>query len=361
MQTLLAPRQSNAHASAQPREQRKAKDLMRLVAERTRRFDFTEWFWGDPIAFDGLLDTAELNGETRYADFVERYLRRWCEKGKVRWLDVNCPGYALNRLYALSKDQLYLDMTLKLADHLYNKVPKSLEPECHIYQPDRVTHRNFAWVDSIYHVPPYFCSLAEITNDPNYYDWAMYVMDTHVHCLLDEKTMLFPQGRDLANDLVRGYGWGRGMGWGYLGIIDTYALLPETHPGRKTLEDLVQKMSPVLLGYQHYTGAWRNLVHDQESPLEASTAAMLGAAFEKGVRLGLLGNEYEEAAERAWTYTKHHIDEKGGFFNVSACSWAAASPGDDTDLYKLFYTEVNVWGQGGALRAAGERILANKD
>ena len=40
-----------------------------------------------------------------------------------------------------------------------------------------------------------------------------------------------------------------------------------------------------------------------------------------------------------------------------ACDAIAA---DDVDVYKRFYTEVNVWGQGAAMRAAAERILSDK-
>ena len=41
-------------------EERTAATLLRLLAERTLRYDFTVWFWGDAIAVDGLLDAAEL-------------------------------------------------------------------------------------------------------------------------------------------------------------------------------------------------------------------------------------------------------------------------------------------------------------
>jgi unsaturated rhamnogalacturonyl hydrolase len=332
--------------------------MLRRVADRTRRFDFTVWFWGDPVAFDGLLEATALLGEPRYAEHAEKYLRPWCEGGVVTWVDVNCPGHALTRLFELTGRELYLHGAERLADHLHNRVPRSLEPECPIYQPDRATHRNYAWVDTIYHLPPFFCNLAKVTGNPKYYDQGMYVMRTHVNSLLDRGSLLFPQGCDLATGLQRGYGWGRGMGWAYLGIIDTYALLPANYEERRWLRELFLQLSIIVLGYQHYTGAWRNLIHDPESPLEASTAALLGAAFEKGVRLGLLGDEYKKAANRAWGYVTHHIDEHGGFFNVSACSWAEATPADDTDLYKRFYTEVNVWGQGSAMRAAAERVLA---
>src|SRR5262245_58579865 len=144
--------------------------LLGLLADRTRRFDFTVWFWGDPIAFDGLMDATELTGEERFAAHAEKYLRRWSDIGQIYGVDINCPGYALTRLYRRTGEARFLDMAERLADYLHNKIPRSLDPECPIYQPERANHRNYAWVDTLYHLPSYFCYLAQVTGNAAYYD-----------------------------------------------------------------------------------------------------------------------------------------------------------------------------------------------
>jgi len=48
----------------------------------------------------------------------------------------------------------------------------------------------------------------------------------------------------------------------------------------------------------------------------------------------------------------------GGAFGTSAATWAASAPVEDLALYKSAPTEVNVWGQGAALRFAAERMRA---
>ena len=72
----------------------------------------------------------------------------------------------------------------------------------------------------------------------------------------------------------------------------------------------------------------------------------------------MLGEEYAEAAERAWRATLSRIDDTGSFYGVSACTYAAVTPENDAALYHTLPTEVNVWGQGSALRFAAERIRA---
>jgi unsaturated rhamnogalacturonyl hydrolase len=335
-----------------------ASELLRRAAERTMRFDFTEWFWGDPIALDGLLEASALLRDQRFADRAASFARPWCARGVVDWNDANAPGRAFNDLYRRTGDPVYLEGSLRLADHLMHRVPRSYDPECPIYTPDRVTHRTYAWVDSIYHVPPYFADLAELTGDDAYRRHALYVLDAHVDCLLDEATGLFPQGRDLSSDVIKGLGWGRGMAWAYVGIVDTLDLL-EDGPERERLVDLFRRLTDVLLPLQTDSGAWRNLVQDEQAPIEGSTAALIGAGLEKGCRLGILGPEARTGAERAWDHVLENIDGQGGLPNVSACSWVANNPGDDRDVYRSFGVEVNVWGQGSLLRACTERILAS--
>jgi unsaturated rhamnogalacturonyl hydrolase len=331
-------------------------DLLRRAAERTMRFDFTEWFWGDPIAVEGLLEAAVLLGDDRFQDRASAFARPWCERGTVHWNDANAPGRAFNDLYRRTGDRVYLDGSLRLADHLINRVPRSLEPECPIYTPDRVTHRAYAWVDSIYHVPPYFADLARLTGDGAYLEHALYVLDAHVACLLDEATGLFSQGRDLASDVTKGLGWGRGMAWAYGGIVDTLEMLDQG-ADRERLTALLRRLTDVLLPLQTSSGAWRNLVQDGQAPVEGSTAALIGAGLEKGLRLGVLDESARPAIERAWEHVLAHVDGEGGLFDVSACSWVANNPGDDRDVYRAIGFEVNVWGQGALLRACAERLL----
>ena len=95
---------------------------------------------------------------------------------------------------------------------------------------------------------------------------------------------------------------------------------------------------------------------DREANLETSTAAFYGAVFTKGRRLGLLAEDYAEPCERAWLALLSRIDDEGGAFGTSAVTWAANLASEDLALYRSAPTEVNVWGQGAALRFSAERI-----
>jgi len=156
----------------------------------------------------------------------------------------------------------------------------------------------------------------------------------------------------------RGYGWGRGNGWALFGLLDLIEILPSNHSARDDLLKRFQGLCTTILGLQDDSGLWHTLLTDKESYLETSTAAFFGAIFTKAVRLNLLTEKFHDAAEHAWRALLTRIDAEGGAFGTSAAIWAANGPSEDLALYKSAPTEVNVWGQGAALRFAAERHRA---
>ncbi|MEX2647800.1 MAG: glycoside hydrolase family 88 protein [Alphaproteobacteria bacterium] len=296
---------------------------LRRLARRTRRYDFPVWFWGDAIAFDGLLDAAELAGDAASQRFCRRFAVRWAGQPRA-WTDTLTPGAAVLRL------------------HRATRSPELL-------------------VDSLYHVPTFLAELATATGDRAWADEAVETWISHVARLRHRQGPLLCHNHDVASDRWRGYGWGRGNGWAILGLVDTLGALPARHPGRHALTADLKALARAILPLQDASGFWRTLLHDHEAYLESSTAAFFGASFTKAVRLGLLGPAYARSADLAWRATLSRIDREGGLLGVSGVTWVASAPTEELALYKSMPTEVNAWGQGAALRFAAERLRSRLD
>jgi unsaturated rhamnogalacturonyl hydrolase len=331
--------------------------LLRATAQRTMRYDYTVWFWGDAIAFDGLMDAAELLRDPAPQIFCQKFIDR-CAKRSLVYNDHLAPGTVIAKLSSLTKQECYLDQAKKLADFLLHETPRGSDG-APVYKPELPMYRNTVYVDSIYHMPPFYALMGKLTGDQSFFDQAVEEWKSHVGVLSVPGEPFLCHAYDNGYLKTRGYGWGRGSGWALYGLVDTLELLPISHPGYNETKAYTLKFAEAIRKIQDPSGFWRTLLHDNEAYLESSTASFFGAAFEKGVRLGLFGQEFQVAADLAWEAMLSRLDADGSFRGVSACTWAGTTTKfDDSDMYKALPTEVNVWGQGSALRFLCERLIS---
>jgi unsaturated rhamnogalacturonyl hydrolase len=331
------------------------RDALLHLTERTLAYDFTVWFWGDAIAIDGLLEAADLLPDSRPLEQCLRYYKRWAKR-PLGWADHLTPGLGLLRVYEATKDASLLEAARRLAQWLTEEAPRAPRSGAPLYRPDLPPYRHAVWVDTIYHEPSFLAKLAQLTGDASYYDEALNVWNSHVRVLSSERGPFLAHAFDTGYEKHRGYGWGRGNGWALYGMVDTLELLPKEHHGRQEALEYFKSLSEQILQTQDRSGFWRTLLQDREAYLESSTAAFFGGAFTRAVRLGLLDDRFAKAADLAWGAMLSRIDQDGGFYGVSACTYSAPTYSDDVSMYHTLPTEVNVWGQGSALRFAAERI-----
>ncbi len=331
------------------------RELLGRVAVRTLGFDFTVWQWGDAIAMDGLLDSADVLRASELRDRVLSFYLRWARR-PLGWSDHLTPGGALLRVAASGDVDDLTRAAADLGDWL-ERAPRSASG-LPLYRPDLGFVRNSCWVDTLYHEPVFLARLAKTLGEARWYGEAMRVVRSHVDALRPIGYPFLAHSCDVAADVRRGYGWGRGNAWALLGLVDLAEALPVGGPDRAEVELLCRDLSaPIRSAQDTETGFWRTLLQDRESYLESSTAAMFGTALSKGMRLGILDDTYEAASERAWRATLSRIDASGAFFGVSAWTISAITLDDDLRMYKALPTESNWWGQGAALRAIAERIV----
>lgn len=347
------------HAEFGSRAESASRAVLSRLAARTQRFDFAVWFWGDAIAFDGLLDAAELLTEPAHARFCSGFLQRW-QSAAPAWTDYLAPGLGLVRLIGNAAEGLTPELAKRLLDHYLARTPRGVTG-LHYFRPDLPQFRTTILVDSLYHVPPFVAACGRLFADRSLYREAFAMWRDHASALSVPGRPLLFHNYEHGSGRHRGYGWGRGNGWALLGLLDLIEILPADEQDRRDAVEQFRDLSASILSLQDDSGFWRTLLDDREAYLETSTAAFFGAAFTKGVRLGLLGRAYGEAADRAWKALLSRIDPEGGAFGTSAATWAANAPSEDLALYRMAPTEVNVWGQGAALRFAAERIRAHLD
>ena len=333
------------------------RELLGRVAVRTLGYDFTVWQWGDAIAMDGLLDSADVLRASELRDRVLSFYLRWARR-PLGWSDHLTPGGALLRVAASGDVDDLTRAAANLGDGLSE--PRGRLPG--YPSTDRTSGSCATAAGSTPSItsPSSWLDSRRPSARPRWYGEAMRIVRSHVDALRPIDYPFLAHSYDVAADVRRGYGWGRGNAWALLGLVDLAEALPVGGPDRAEVELLCRDLSaPIRSAQDTETGFWRTLLQDRESYLESSTAAMFGTALSKGMRLGILDDTYEAASERAWRATLSRIDASGAFFGVSAWTIPAITLDDDLRMYKALPTESNWWGQGAALRAIAERIVSD--
>ena len=118
--------------------------------------------------------------------------------------------------------------------------------------------------------------------------------------------------------------WGRGNGFGALGLAELLTALPADHPQRDAVLDVHRRHLAGMRARQAPDGMWRQVVDAPGSYRETSVTAMTLTAMARGIRLGWLDDSYRPVVDRAWRALLAHVTEDGGLVDV--CFSTGAGP-----------------------------------
>ena len=118
--------------------------------------------------------------------------------------------------------------------------------------------------------------------------------------------------------------WGRGNGFGALGLSELLAVLPPDHPDRAAVLDIHRRHLAAMRAHQAPDGMWRQIVDVPGSYRETSVTAMTLTAMARGLRLGWLDESYRPVVDRAWRALLAHVLADGALVDV--CFSTGAGP-----------------------------------
>ena len=130
--------------------------------------------------------------------------------------------------------------------------------------------------------------------------------------------------------------WGRGNGFGALGLSELLTVLPDDHPDRADILDVHRRHLEGMRAQQAPDGMWRQIVDVPGSYRETSVTAMTLTAMARGMRLGWLDDSYLPVVDRAWRALLAHVADDGALVDV--CFSTGAGP---TERYYLDRPAVN--------------------
>lgn len=100
------------------------------------------------------------------------------------------------------------------------------------------------------------------------------------------------------------FGWGRGLGWYAIGLIDAWRILPDENPNKIVLEKSVVAFAKMALQFQNDNGSWSWIVLDKTSRMDSSTTATLAWFFANAAIMDSIAVDCISAKEKALDYLK---------------------------------------------------------
>lgn len=341
------------------------------VAHRLLSFPWKVWFWGDSIGFEGLLDAGELCQDPSYMAYAHGIFKGWLAREQCRSpFDYNAPGVALLRVYESTGDRSLLEGARRHAAYLNHfrktlhgafvryenaaiELPPELPPDhpragCEGARPVR-DGGPCVFVDSIHFDGPFFARFYRLTGDRTYRDMAVENILPQIQLLWDPEQRLFHHFWMEHSAERNGVLWGRGNGWGLLGVAMTLEELGTNDAASLSLSEVLRESLDRLLGLQDASGAWHTVLDDAESYLETSTAAFFADVMARAICLGLVeAARFQAPLEKALQYALSRTREDGLVDGVSYETFPSTR--------REYYRQMPVgalapWGQGPLLTA----------
>lgn len=159
--------------------------------------------------------------------------------------------------------------------------------------------RGRIWIDVATAASPFLLFAGAALNRPAWVGEAVHQSVAMYDVLRDPETGLLHQCEGFIAPGVRSTDhWGRGQGWGIVGLAELAVGLPSDHPRRDDVTSRFQELSEALLPYQSDRGYWRQEVCDPTAWEELSGTGLIAYSIGLGIEAGLLPRERFAGAVR---------------------------------------------------------------
>ena len=346
------------------------KDIDEFSQLKQGGFRLTSYEWG--VTYSGVLAAYEATGDPTYRDYVYTrhrlladiapWFQKIYQKGKKidgnvrRVIDPHALDDAgavcASMIKARLKDAtLPVDALIKnYADYIMNKEYRLADGTFARLRPQK----NTVWLDDMFMGIPPLAYMGKYTGEQRYYDEAArQVMQFASRMFVPEKG-LFRHGWVEDMQPHPAFHWGRANGWAILTLCEVLDVLPDNHPQRTDIMNLLRTHATALASLQHHDGAWHQLLDRADTYLETSATAIYTYCLAHAINQGWLdAKAFGPVALQGWHATAAAVNERGQVENVCV----GTGMGFDSSFYA--YRPVHVMaahGYGPVIWAGAEII-----
>jgi len=253
--------------------------------------------------------------DSKYSEYAKAYIDYFVqEDGKINGhkledynIDRVRPGLNMLDLYERTGDEKYKiaieTLVSQMETHPRTNAGGFWHKKIYPYQ---------MWLDGLYMASPFLARYAKDFNQPKWFDEVTFQIQEVYKQTLDANTGLLYHAWDESREQrwcnpetgQSKHFWSRAAGWYIMALVDVLDYLPENHPERPAIIEILNKFSEALLKVQdEKTGLWYQVLDmggNERNYLEASGTAMFIYAFAKGAKNGYLDQKYLDIANKSF-------------------------------------------------------------
>lgn len=283
-------------------------------------------------------------GDNKANESINKYLNshfdgngQW--KEKPEFVDCAILSYAVMKCDTTDKYKPSLDYTYELIKEL-------------VGEDNTVKYRksmpNYRYVDTVGFISPFLVKYGLKYNDEKAIELGIKQITEYYKYGFDSDNNIPFHAYDVNNKYKLGLcGWGRGLGWFAIGLIDAWRELPNNNKYKNILEEIVIKYANTILKVQLDNGGFGWTVTRKETRIDSSTTATLGYFLVCASEIEEITESCLEGYNKAIKYLMS-VTKKNGEIDFSQ--------GDTKDIgvYSILF-DILPFAQGFALRAINKK------
>ncbi|HET9316346.1 MAG TPA: glycoside hydrolase family 88 protein [Vicinamibacteria bacterium] len=341
------------------------------------------WTYQYGVILWGLLRATDATGDKTFADFVADHNRkasayasylRWVDKtygaSQKEGVDALLQASSFRRFIRMDRLDFCGAMAHSMLESVlrHGVVPNETETEILDYVADYIQNKqgriegegiffrpeakDTLWIDDLYMSCPFLVRRAKQENDPSLLDDAARQVKGFAKRQQDTDGLWYHAAWVKENRRSL-YKWGRANGWAMVTTVEVLSALPESHPDRAALIDILRKHVEGVKKHQKPTGLWPQVLDHPELWDETSCSAMFAYAIARGVRRGWLPKEDLEIARKAYAGVMRNVTPDGQVLEVSE----GTGIGETLEFYRDRKRPVNDHHGPGPVMFAGAELM----
>lgn len=266
-------------------------------------YRLTSYEWG--VTYAGMLLASEATGDPRYADYTNKRLSflvsliPYFKNQVAANPQANTPLRAMLAPHALDDAGAMAAAMIKSART--GAVKTDFRPQIDTYL-NYITKKEFRladgtlarnrpqpntlWLDDLFMSVPALAQMGKLTGDRQYYDEAVKQVMQFSARMFNKEKGLYMHGWVQGMSVHPEFHWARANGWGLMTAVELLEVLPENHPGRPALLELLRAHVRGLAACQSGSGFWHQLLDRNDSYLETSATAIYVYSIARAINRG---------------------------------------------------------------------------